>query len=116
MMSSSDFALEYTSTEEFPYVSATYSLILLLSARQTDRQTTLQIYETLRATFHSCITLPLAYRRHQLYQVARMVQQNRDSILTAISADLGRPEMETTTIEIGTVIEKSIKFAELLDE
>ncbi|KAA1467037.1 aldehyde dehydrogenase [Dentipellis sp. KUC8613] len=74
------------------------------------------IYDALQQTFESGIARPLAWRRHQLYQLARMAKENRDAFGAAIHADLGKPVMELMLAEIGPIVERSLKSAEQLEE
>ncbi|TFY78986.1 hypothetical protein EWM64_g5029 [Hericium alpestre] len=74
------------------------------------------IYETLQSTFRKGISRPLAWRRHQLHQLARMAQENKDKFVAAIYADFRKPEMEIQIGEVGPIVERSIKSAELLEE
>ncbi|TFK73844.1 aldehyde dehydrogenase [Pluteus cervinus] len=75
-----------------------------------------KIREELRTTFRSGVTKPLAYRRHQLLQVARMVQENAEVFVDAIVADVGRPRHEVYFTEIGPTIERFIICANKLEE
>ncbi|KAG6852860.1 hypothetical protein C0991_008495 [Blastosporella zonata] len=75
-----------------------------------------KIREALRASFRKGVTRPLEWRRHQLLQLARMVQENTDVLAEALAADLGRPRQEAFMAEIGAVIEKALICAEKLEE
>ncbi|TFY54872.1 hypothetical protein EVG20_g9533, partial [Dentipellis fragilis] len=75
-----------------------------------------EIYETLQKSFRSGLARPLAWRKHQLHQLARMAQENKDAFVTALKADLNKPALETLLGEVGPIIERSIKSAEQLDE
>lgn len=66
-------------------------------------------------TFRSGICRPLGYRRQQLYQLARMVQENADAFAEAISKDV-KPKTEAFAFELGGVVERALKSAELLEE
>ncbi|KAG2363894.1 hypothetical protein BDR07DRAFT_1483142 [Suillus spraguei] len=75
-----------------------------------------KIRDALRATFRSGITRPLPWRQHQLYQLARMAQNERELICDAINKDLGKPKTEVLMAEVGTVIERAVKSAQQLPE
>jgi aldehyde dehydrogenase (NAD+) len=75
-----------------------------------------KIRDTLRATFSKGITKPLAWRRHQLLQLARMMQENPKALIDAIYADLGRSPMETYLAEISPILERAMICAEKLEE
>ncbi|KAF5364393.1 hypothetical protein D9757_011904 [Collybiopsis confluens] len=47
-----------------------------------------KIHTSLRETFSSRKTFPIAYRQHQLLQIARMLQENHETFSEAIFADL----------------------------
>ncbi|KAF9459502.1 aldehyde dehydrogenase [Collybia nuda] len=75
-----------------------------------------RIRDTLRATFATGVTKPLAWRRHQLFQLARMMQENAEALADAINADLGRPRMEAYMAEVCVILERSMICAEKLEE
>ncbi|KAG2065876.1 aldehyde dehydrogenase [Suillus decipiens] len=75
-----------------------------------------KIRDALRATFRSGITRPLPWRQHQLYQLARMAQNERELICDAIKKDLGKPKTEVLMAEVGTIIERAVKSAKQLPE
>lgn len=58
----------------------------------------------LRATFESGVTRPLEWRRHQLQQMIRMLQENEARFLDALKTDLGKPEIEGFITDIAFVI------------
>ncbi|KAH0833838.1 aldehyde dehydrogenase [Lanmaoa asiatica] len=74
-----------------------------------------QIRETLRATFKTGVTRPLAWRKHQLYQLARLVQNEADALCDALAKDLSKPRVEVLMTEIGAIVERATKSAEQLD-
>ncbi|CCM04215.1 uncharacterized protein FIBRA_06382 [Fibroporia radiculosa] len=78
--------LEYTSLDEIP-----------------------KIHELLRAGFKSGKTRPVAYRKHQLLQLAYLLKDNRQRFRDAFSADFKRPYEESDMLEIdpsiGCVVE-----------
>ncbi|KAL0956316.1 hypothetical protein HGRIS_002469 [Hohenbuehelia grisea] len=75
-----------------------------------------KIRDELRATFCKGTTRPLSWRRRQLHQVARMVQENLEPFAKTIINDLGRPRNETYPVELGLVVTRSITSAEKLEE
>ena len=50
----------------------------------------IQIRDGLRGTFRKGVLRPLAWRKEQLYQLARLAQDNAE----AISQDMGKPKVE----------------------
>ena len=75
-----------------------------------------KIYKRLQNAFKTGITRPLAYRRHQLLQMARMMQDNYVAIEDALLHDLGRQRQEATTIESVLVMTAALNAAENLEE
>ncbi|KAG1810459.1 aldehyde dehydrogenase [Suillus plorans] len=73
-----------------------------------------QIRDALRATFHSGLTRPIAWRQHQLYQLARMAQNERELICDALKKDLGKPRTEALVAEVACIIDMAMKSAEQL--
>ncbi len=60
--------------------------------------------ETLRATYRSGVTRPLAWRRRQLEQMARMLEENEAAFLEALKVDLGKPAVEGFITDIAFVL------------
>ncbi len=52
------------------------------------------IADSLRATYRSGATRPLAWRRRQLEQMIRMLDENEAELLAALRTDLGKPTVE----------------------
>lgn len=75
----------------------------------------MQIKETLRATFRTGVTRPLAWRKHQLYQLARLVQNEADAICDALAKDFSKPRTDVLMTEVAVIVERAIKSAEKLD-
>ncbi|KAN0079816.1 Aldehyde/histidinol dehydrogenase [Tylopilus felleus] len=75
-----------------------------------------KIRDVLRATFKSGVTRPLAWRKHQLYQVARLAQNEADAVCEALTKDFSKPRVEVLMTEIGPIVERATKSAEQLDE
>jgi len=73
-----------------------------------------QIRDALQATFRSGVTRPIAWRQHQLYQLARLAQNERELICDALQKDLGKPKTEVLMAEVGCIIETAMKSAEQL--
>ncbi|KAG8881407.1 hypothetical protein FRB97_009602 [Tulasnella sp. 331] len=78
--------IEFTSLEEFP-----------------------AIRDTLRATFKSGKTRDVNYRKTQLLQLAYLFRENEERWNEAFEADLGRPKMESTTIELNGIISECVE-------
>ena len=57
--------------------------------------------KTLRATFDSGRTRPLAWRKAQLAGLRRMVEESDAELVEALRQDLGRPPMEAFVADIG---------------
>ncbi|KAJ7621736.1 Aldehyde/histidinol dehydrogenase [Mycena polygramma] len=70
----------------------------------------------LRKSFDEKKTLPLAYRRAQLLQLARLFQENNDSLINALYLDLGRHKLETSLPEMGPIVSGAVRTAESLEE
>ncbi|XP_034047148.1 aldehyde dehydrogenase family 3 member B1 [Thalassophryne amazonica] len=63
-----------------------------------------QIIDRLRSTFRAGVTLPEQFRRSQLSNLLRMVQENEQQILDALHKDLAKPRFEAILSEIDIVI------------
>ena len=59
-----------------------------------------ETYATLFRTFRSGKTKSLSYRKWQLKQLWWLIEDNHSQILSALHADLHRPELETTGFEL----------------
>jgi aldehyde dehydrogenase (NAD+) len=57
--------------------------------------------KSLRATFDSGRTRPLAWRKEQLAGLRRMMDEAEDELLEALRLDLGRPKVEAFAADIG---------------
>ncbi len=57
--------------------------------------------KTLRATFESGRTRPLAWRQAQLAGLRRMMEEGEAELLEALRLDLGRPKVEAFAADIG---------------
>jgi acyl-CoA reductase-like NAD-dependent aldehyde dehydrogenase len=80
------------------------------------RLTRVKIRAELNATFVSGLTRPLEFRRHQLLQLARMIQENKESWYEALRQDLGRPDQETALHELGPIVDRCVRSVEQLEE
>jgi aldehyde dehydrogenase (NAD+) len=70
------------------------------------------IADTLRATYDAGTTRPLAWRRHQLEQMNKMLTENEAEFLEALRTDLGKPAVEGFITDIAFVtseVESMIK-------
>jgi len=74
-----------------------------------------QIYGRLQSTYKNGKLLPLEYRRKQLYQLARGVQENVHAIEEALYADLRKPRLEAGQ-EAASIIHSCLEAAEKLEE
>ncbi|KAK0201342.1 Aldehyde/histidinol dehydrogenase [Desarmillaria ectypa] len=68
-------------------------------------------HRVLHETFASRLTVPIAWRQHQLLQLARMFQENHEALAAALTEDIGRPTLEAYFTEINTAVERSLKAA-----
>jgi hypothetical protein len=73
------------------------------------------IHESLKRTFNLAVTRPLEYRRTQLYQLARMIQENADLFYDALDRDLRKPRLEAASQELGPIVKGAIYAAKHLD-
>ncbi|PIL27801.1 hypothetical protein GSI_10955 [Ganoderma sinense ZZ0214-1] len=75
-----------------------------------------EIYARLHKTFESGVTRPLAYRRTQLLQVGRMLQDNHTLFEDALLADLNKPRIETTVAEVAHLVTSVVNAIDNLEE
>ncbi|OCH91266.1 aldehyde dehydrogenase [Obba rivulosa] len=75
-----------------------------------------EIHARLSKAFRSGKTRPLAYRRQQLLQLARMIQENLPAIEEALLADLGKPKFETSVTDAGPLVGNALYAVEHLEE
>jgi aldehyde dehydrogenase (NAD+) len=59
--------------------------------------------DTLRTTYRSGVTRPLAWRRQQLVQMAKMIEENEAELLEALRVDLGKSPIEGFITELAFV-------------
>ncbi len=57
----------------------------------------------LRSTYNSGHTRPLAWRKHQLEQMIKMLEDNEPEFLAALKADLGKPAVEGFITDIAFI-------------
>lgn len=57
----------------------------------------------LRATYNSGHTRPLAWRKHQLEQMIKMLNENESEFLAALKTDLGKPAVEGFITDIAFI-------------
>ncbi|KAJ7638413.1 Aldehyde/histidinol dehydrogenase [Roridomyces roridus] len=70
----------------------------------------------LQKTFQEQKTLSLEYRRRQLLQLARLFQENDESLCNALYLDLGRHKLEISIPEMGPIVSGAVRTAESLEE
>ncbi|KAJ7263482.1 aldehyde dehydrogenase [Mycena rebaudengoi] len=74
------------------------------------------IHETLRANFKKGVARSLEWRKDQVLQLARMVQDNDKAFAAAIARDMNKPSVETYFVEIGNMVSRCLQSAAGLDE
>ncbi|KAG1850808.1 Aldehyde/histidinol dehydrogenase [Suillus subalutaceus] len=83
------------------------------SLKYTPKQHITEIHSRLSNTFREGRTLPLEYRRKQLLQVARLVQENADAVAASLKADLGRYPFEA---KLGSIVSSALHAVENLEK
>ncbi|KAF9044755.1 aldehyde dehydrogenase [Hymenopellis radicata] len=73
-----------------------------------------KIHDELNQTFLSGITLPIEWRQNQLRQLAKMFLENHKAFADSILKDLGRPYMETYSVEISGCVNRATAAADML--
>lgn len=61
------------------------------------------VADTLRIAYNKGLTRPLAWRKHQLEQMVKMLEENESAFLDALAADLGKPRVEGFITDIAFV-------------
>ncbi|KAI4524946.1 aldehyde dehydrogenase [Schizophyllum commune Loenen D] len=84
--------------------------------KHTDSGEIEKIHARLRATFDSGKTLPLAYRRQQLLQLARLVQDNTQAMQEAIYKDYRKQPLEVALGDTTPIVPAALRAAEKLEE
>ncbi|KAI0053239.1 aldehyde dehydrogenase [Auriscalpium vulgare] len=77
-----------------------------------------QIHAALREEFRTNVArrYDLAWRKQQLAQLVAMVSENQEAFIAALAADLKKPAFEVLAGEIGSLIARTQRAAQLLDE
>lgn len=73
-------------------------------------------YKTVRDAFESDRTLPIEWRKQQLRQVWKMLDENESRFHDAVYQDIRKPKIETQLFEVITVKNEIIHTLENLDE
>ncbi|CAE6386069.1 hypothetical protein BN14_00968 [Rhizoctonia solani AG-1 IB] len=68
-----------------------------------------QIHARLRASFRAGRTKPIDARKENIVRFAYMVKDNVEALQDALTADLGRPKLESLFLEINPLIKESIE-------
>ncbi|NMA53712.1 MAG: aldehyde dehydrogenase family protein, partial [Bifidobacterium sp.] len=66
-----------------------------------------EVFNRLRDAYATGVTKPLAWRRGQLNALRRMITENKQAIIDAVAADLGKPASETLLMEIDLVLSEA---------
>lgn len=61
------------------------------------------VAETLRISFDQGLTRPLSWRKHQLEQMLKMLEENENAFAEALATDLGKPLVEGFITDIAFV-------------
>jgi len=61
------------------------------------------VAETLRNSYNKGVTRPLTWRKHQLEQMVKMLEENESAFLDALAVDLGKPRVEGFITDIAFV-------------
>ncbi len=61
------------------------------------------VADTLRTSYDKGLTRPLAWRKHQLEQMVKMLEDNETAFLGALATDLGKPSVEGFIMDIAFV-------------
>ncbi len=61
------------------------------------------VADELRTTYNSGRTRPLAWRKHQLEQMVKMLGENESAFLDALAVDLGKSRVEGFITDIAFV-------------
>jgi aldehyde dehydrogenase (NAD+) len=69
----------------------------------TDIATIPRLVQALRASFDAGTTRPILWRKGQLDQIARLMDDHGDDFLAALKADLGKPALEARITDISIV-------------
>ncbi|KAH9851146.1 aldehyde dehydrogenase [Lenzites betulinus] len=75
-----------------------------------------EVHARLWKTFHAGTTRPLAFRRSQLLQLARLLQDNQTAFEDALLADINKPRLEATGSEIAHTLAATLNAVDHLEE
>lgn len=75
-----------------------------------------KIRDDLRATFKTGVTRSLEWRKRQIYQIARLAQNEAEAICDAMTRDFAKPRFEVIVAELAGVVKIALKSAEKLEE
>ncbi|KAJ7211752.1 aldehyde dehydrogenase [Mycena pura] len=70
------------------------------------------IRKALGESFSKGVPRPLEWRKHQLLQLQRMLQENRDTFTEALEKDLAKPKLENYGHELGGAMAQTVLAAE----
>jgi aldehyde dehydrogenase (NAD+) len=70
--------------------------------------------ETLRRSFASGVTRPLAWRAEQLGRLAALTRENSDAILGALARDFGKPPIEALLMDVSIVTQEALHARKML--
>eukprot|EP00040_Diaphanoeca_grandis_P004723 m.29896 g.29896 ORF g.29896 m.29896 type:complete len:526 (-) comp16175_c0_seq1:140-1717(-) len=70
------------------------------------KRDTIEAHTTLTTSFSAQKTKGLEWRLGQINAISTMVKENADAIVKALHQDLGRPEFEALTTEVGGLIQE----------
>lgn len=74
-----------------------------------------QIRDDLHDAFRAGVSRPLTWRKQQLYQLAKLVQENGDAISQCLFDDYRKPKHEVYFAEIAPLITRCIESAANLE-
>ncbi len=69
-----------------------------------------EINGNLRKSFRANQTKSLSWRRDQLKNVLKLIEENKDDLCNALKQDLNKPDHETISMEL-SLIKNSITYA-----
>ncbi|CAE6527715.1 unnamed protein product [Rhizoctonia solani] len=75
-----------------------------------------QIHARLNASFRAGKTKPIAARKENLAKFAYMVKDNIDALGDTLTADLGRPKLESLFLELNSLIKESVDAYKSVDK
>ncbi|THH11294.1 hypothetical protein EW146_g8099 [Bondarzewia mesenterica] len=84
--------------------------------KYTPLEEIVKIHEKVKATFASGVTRPIAWRRQQLYQLGKLLQENEARLVEAINIDVGKPKLEATVGDLGVVVYAVVRALENIEK